>query len=83
LCILNAHGHAARGADIIVDASLNPPGSALTVVLNTAQAAAPATFAGAHPAGSTVPVQRTAGGAAYVAIRQLPPSEVLVLTNHP
>jgi hypothetical protein len=34
-----------------------------------------------HPAGSVVPVQRADDGTAYVAIRGLQPSEVLVLTN--
>jgi glycosidase len=80
LCVLNVHGNEPRGADVVVDAGLNPPGSSMTVVLNTAESAA---IAAAHPVGSSVPVQRRADGLAFVEIRNLPPSELLVLTNHP
>jgi hypothetical protein len=38
LCVVNGHGTAARGGDVLVDAGLNPAGSAMTVVLNTAAA---------------------------------------------
>jgi hypothetical protein len=55
----------------------------MTVVLNTAQAADPEGYGGPHPVGSRLPVRRTLDGAAYVEIRDLPPSEVLVLSNHP
>ena len=65
----------------LVDAVLNPAGSVMTVVLNSAEAGGSA--AGRHPIGSSLPVQRTADGAAFVAIRDLPPSQVLVLVNHP
>ena len=37
--MVNPHGTAARGGEVLVDAQLNPPGSALTVILNTAEAA--------------------------------------------
>lgn len=80
LCVLNVHGNEPRGADIVVDASLNPPGSSMTVVLNTAE---PGGVATPHAVGSTVRVQRRADGLAFVEIRNLPPSELLVLTNHP
>jgi glycosidase len=83
LCVLNAHGTDERGADVLVDATLNPPGSTMTVVLNTAQAGQLPAGAVAHPIGSSVPVRQGADGKAYVEIRHLPPSEVLVLTNHP
>lgn len=83
LCVLNAHGTDARGADILIDARLNPPGSTMTVVLNTVQAADPTGFSGDLAVGTTVPVQRAADGTAFVAIRDLPPSETLVLTTHP
>ena len=81
LCVVNTHGTQARGADITVDPALNPPDSTLTVVLNTAQAgrAAPADL---YPVGSRVQVRRGAGGRAFVEIRGLPASEVLVLKNH-
>jgi glycosidase len=83
LCVLNAHGTDGRGADVVVDASLNPLGSAMTVVLNTAQAANLQGYTGTHPVGSRFPVHRTADGKAYVEIRNVRPSEIVVLTNHP
>jgi hypothetical protein len=36
VCVLNSHGGQARGSDVLIDASLNAPGRALTVVVNTA-----------------------------------------------
>lgn len=81
LCILNVHGNAERGADVLVDAALNLPGSAMTVILNTAQVANPSGYSGSHPAGSTLPVQTGPDGKRYVEIRAVPPSELLVLTN--
>jgi glycosidase len=82
LCVVNVHGTERRGADVIVDASLNPPGSVMTVLLNTANVGGlPA--GGVHTAGSELPVLRRADGTAYVEIRDVPPSEVLVLSNHP
>jgi glycosidase len=80
LCVVNGHGTAARGGDVLVDADLNPQGGAMTVVLNSAEAGG--AVAGRHPVGSTLTVQRTPDGTAFVAIRDLPPSEVLVLVNH-
>jgi glycosidase len=80
LCVLNAHGTETRGADILVDADLNPPGSAMTVVLSTGDPGGAS--AGPPPVGSRVPVQRTARGAAFVALRSVSPSDVLVLVNH-
>ncbi|RMD71737.1 MAG: alpha-amylase, partial [Gammaproteobacteria bacterium] len=77
LCVMNTHGWEPRGADCLVDATLNPEGAAMTVVLNTAQAG------GSHPEGSTVEVKRTGDGKHFLAIRDLPPSEILVLSNHP
>ncbi|OOG22698.1 alpha-amylase [Thioalkalivibrio denitrificans] len=82
LCVVNVHGTQSRGADVIVDAHLNPPGSAMTVLLNSAWTEGPGVDH-THPPGSEVPVQRAADGAAYVEIRDVPPSEVLVLCNHP
>jgi hypothetical protein len=83
LCVINGHGTEERGADVLVDATLNPPGSTMTVVLNTAQTADPQRFAGSHPVGSSVPVRQTSDGTAHVEIRHFSPSEVVVLTNHP
>jgi hypothetical protein len=78
VCVLNGHGTQQRGADVLIDSSLNPLGSNLIVLLNTAQAANHA-YHGSHPVGSTIAVQRTSAGIAYVAIRDLGASEVLVL----
>jgi glycosidase len=81
VCILNSHGTDNRAAEILVDPSLNPPGSSMTVILNTAQAATPG-FAGPHQVGSTVPVQQR-NGINFVEIQPIPASEFLILTNHP
>ena len=80
LCIVNTHGTEARGADMLVDASLNVGSGQFRVVVNTAEiAGAPVT----HPTGSLLAVQRKPDGTAYLSIRDLPPSEVLVLDNRP
>jgi glycosidase len=81
VCIVNGHGNAARGADVLVDATLNPPDGVLWVALNTVQAGNPDAYHGPHPVGSSLPVRRTAQGIAYIEIRDLPASEVLVLAN--
>lgn len=81
LCAINSHGVEARGADVLVDATLNSQRSAFTIVANSAQAASPASYAGTHPVGSRMEVLRKADGSAYVQIRDLPASEVLVLAN--
>jgi glycosidase len=80
LCAVNTHGTDARGANVIVDASLNPSGSTMTVVANTAEVAGAPT---SHPAGSSLPVQRAADGTAFVEIRDVGASEALVLVNRP
>jgi glycosidase len=80
LCVVNANGREERGARVLVDDGLNPPGSAMTVVLNTAQAAR---ISSPHQVGETLPVNRTADGTAYVEIHRIPASEALVLMNHP
>jgi hypothetical protein len=83
LCVLNAHGTARRGGDVVVDAKLNPVGGEMTLVLNTAQAARGTGYGGTHPVGSKLATQRLPDGTTYVEIRDVGPSEVLVLTNHP
>ena len=80
LCVVNPHGTAARGGEVLVDAQLNPPGSALTVILNTAEAAGLATAAPA--VGTVCPVLRRPSGEAYVSLAPLAPSESVVLINH-
>ena len=81
VCVINGNGKDGRGADILVDPNLNLPGSSFTVVLNTAQAAT-ANFAGSHPTGSSLPVLRKPDGTAFIEIRDVPASEVIVLVNH-
>lgn len=84
LCVLNANGTQRRGADVVVDTSLNSTEtSVMTVVLNTAQVGQESEFSVLHPVGSTVPVHKTADGRAFVRIQNIPPTEVLVLANHP
>jgi glycosidase len=84
LCVVNPNAKQPRGADIIVDTSLNSGGTGtMTVVLNTAQAVEKDGFSGSYPVGSTVPVHRTAEGRAFVQIRNIPPAEAIVLANHP
>jgi hypothetical protein len=82
LCVLNAHGNERRGAKVIVDASLNPPGSELTVILNTVQATDPENYSGRHPVGQSIPIMHV-DGITCVELEDIPPSETLVLTNHP
>jgi hypothetical protein len=80
LCVLNSHGTDSRGGDVVVDAGLS---SAMTVIANTAEAANPASYTGSHRVGSSLPVLRKADGTAYVEIRNVGPSEGIVLTNRP
>ncbi len=90
LCIVNGNGVDARGADVIVDLKLNDqnaPGSPwgsqppfLAVVANSAQTAAGPGYQGSHPVGERLPV-RQRDGAAYVEIRNVPASEVVILIN--
>ncbi|MGH9833094.1 MAG: alpha-amylase family glycosyl hydrolase [Blastocatellia bacterium] len=79
LCVINANGRDEHSARVLVDANLNPLGSVMTVVLNTAQVAG---INGSHPVGESVPVARAADGKAYVEIHRLPASETIVLLNH-
>ena len=97
LCVVNGNGVAARGADVIVDAALNASdasgrpfgagGPAFEVIANSAQAAhesrpGAGLYQGPHPIGERIQVH-VRDGAAFVPIRQLPPSEALVLINRP
>jgi glycosidase len=80
LCVVNGHGTAARGGQVVVDARLNAGAdAAFEVVASTAQAAG---IGGPHPLGQRVPV-RFRGATAFVEIAPLGPSEVLVLVNRP
>jgi hypothetical protein len=82
LCVLNTHGVESRGAKVIVDAGLNPQGSEMTVILNTAQTDDPECYSGTYPIGQSIPIKRM-DGIACVELRDIPPSETLVLTNRP
>jgi hypothetical protein len=92
LCVVNGHGNEARGGDVLVDGSLNAASAAgdpfqgaapfLTVIANSAQAAAGGRYTGPHPVGEKLPV-KIRNGSVFVEIRGLPPSEVVVLTNRP
>lgn len=81
LCVVNGHGRARRGGDVVVDARLNAAGSTFEVVVNSEEVAglSPAS----HRAGERVPVRRRADGTAFVEIRDVGPSEVVVLVNRP
>lgn len=83
VCVVNAHGNEVRGGDVLIDASLNPSGTDLTVVANTSEASSGSPAGVAHPVGSRLPVRSMNDGSAYVEIRDLPPSEVVILVNHP
>jgi hypothetical protein len=65
---------------VLVDAELNFPGSAFSVIMNSSEAGGAAGTT--HPIGSQLPVRRT-GSLAYVEIRDVGPSEALVLLNRP
>lgn len=90
LCIVNGHGSETRGGDVVVDFDLNSPDApgnvwhggtpSLQVVANTAQAASGIQYSGKHPLGSLLPV-RIRDGKAYVEIRGIQPSEVIVAVN--
>lgn len=83
LCIVNAHGRKIRGGNVIVDANLNPSGSEMTVKVNTHESVNGTSATVAHPVDSHLPVKRLNDGTAFVEIRNVQPSEVLVLVNHP
>lgn len=83
ICVVNGHGTQLRGGDILVDWALNSsPSSNFTVIANSAQIAQGASYKGSHTLGSPVPV-RIEHGCAFLEIRSIEPSEVLVLTNRP
>jgi glycosidase len=81
LCIVNTHGERRRGGEVIVDASLNLHHGEFRVILNTAQAFDPG-YAGPYAVGSTLSAH-TREGVRFLEIRDLGPSDVLVLINRP
>lgn len=90
LCIVNGNGESPRGADVLIDATLNVAGAPgdpfgggppfLEVVANSAGTAAGAAYTGTHPVGERVPV-KLRNGSAFVEIRDVAPSEVVILVN--
>jgi glycosidase len=87
LCIVNGHGTEPRGGDVLIDAGLNSPQAPggpphLVVIANTAHTAAGPGYNGSHPIGSELTVNWR-GGIAYVSIRNVDPSEVILLVNRP
>jgi glycosidase len=82
LSVVNLNGTDSRSADVKVNPDVYPPGSKLTVVANTAHAAEGKTYKGTHPIASQLDV-KSDGGDTYVEIRDLGPSEVLVLAGNP
>ena len=80
LRVVNSNSSHPRGGDVVVDCTLSPAGSSLTVLMNSAQARDPK-YSGTHPAGTQVPVQRRWDGTTFVSIRELGPDEMLILTN--
>lgn len=79
LCVVNGNGKATRGGDVVVDAALNGDGASFVVIGSSAETGG---AAGGHRIGQKLPVKRR-DGAAFVEIRDLPPSEVLVLIDRP
>lgn len=83
LCVLNPHGRESRGGDILVDARLNGVGTRLTVVFHSVEVADPQSFSGTHPLASSVAVQHHSDGKAFIEVRGLEPSGVIVFASHP
>lgn len=85
LCIVNGNGDEHRGADILVDPSLNGDCPCyFKVIGNTAETVSTGNYSGSHRVGEVLPVQDASGTpypTKYLALRNIAPSEVVVLTN--
>jgi glycosidase len=79
--IVNGHGTDRRGADILIDAKLNAATSNFRVILNT-ELFSSTRYRGSYVAGNDVAIQKQ-DGTAFLEIRDIGPSEVLILTNKP
>jgi glycosidase len=79
LVVVNCHGKQGRSGDVVVSRRLTPPDGKLVVVANTAAVAGG--YAGAHPVGERLAVHQRPGGPAFVSLRDVPPSEVVILLN--
>ena len=80
LVVLNPHGRETRGADILVDASLNPEGGVMTIIA-CSEEAGNSHYPGHNTTGSTRAVQSNGTGIHYIAISELGPSEMILLVN--
>jgi glycosidase len=82
LCVVNLNGAEQCSADVSVNSNRMPAGSELTVVANTMHAAEGKSYTGPYPVTSRLLVKGDASGS-YVEIRDLSPSEVLILAGKP
>ncbi|WP_211186415.1 alpha-amylase family glycosyl hydrolase [Mycobacterium attenuatum] len=67
VCVVNTHPLDARGADIVVDSALHPPGSTLTPAFSFSDY-------------QSIRVQGRSDGTAFIPVRNVPRSGVLILT---
>ncbi|QEY17142.1 alpha-amylase [Cellvibrio sp. KY-GH-1] len=81
LVVLNPHGTAARGADILVDVALNPIASRMLLVMSTEESANPGLEK--NRVGDHVSVHIHHSGIHFISVRDLGPSELLVFSNKP
>jgi glycosidase len=80
LCVYNSHGTAPRGADVTVDTQLTQAGSNMRVEFDSVPFTGTATVSStALP--SSFPVQRSADGRCFISVRNLDPSQLVVLSN--
>ncbi len=78
--ILNPHGTQARGADVLVDSTLNAAGNKLSIVAST-QEIANESYSGNNKKGGLLAVKINDSGIHFIEIREVGPSEVVVLSN--
>ena len=80
LCVRNTNPVHPRGADVLIDSELNPAGSALSVLYVSSESRETLTPS-PYEVNARVEVQRRWDGTAFVAIREVPPGAMLVLSN--
>ena len=79
--ILNPHGTQARGANILVDAVLNSRGGASMSIVASTEEIGILNYSGINKKGNLKPVKRDRTGIHYIEIREVGPSEIVVLSN--
>ncbi|MCG8551072.1 MAG: alpha-amylase family glycosyl hydrolase [Desulfobacterales bacterium] len=82
IVILNSHGTEVRGANVVVDADLNPEVSTMTVIASTEEAGK-SHYAGSNRTGSVRSVHSDPSGSHYIKVRDVGPSEMVLLANKP